>query len=186
MSGPDPHPLPEYAEIAATLQRCAAAHTPAEAHGFALGLCIAGIAQPLQAWQRELYSDFDPADVSADACRAMLDRLFASVVADMKQDGWELALLLPQDLVVSNERLSALRDWCQGFLYGFGLGGEALGTRLSPQTGELLHDIAEFTRLDTAVAENDAENQAALIEIEEYLRVGVMLIRDELRATDAP
>jgi uncharacterized protein YgfB (UPF0149 family) len=43
-----------------------------------------------------------------------------------------------------------------------------------------LQDIAEMTRLDTEDVENNAENQSALIEIEEFLRVGVLLMRDEL------
>ena len=43
-----------------------------------------------------------------------------------------------------------------------------------------MRDLAEFTRLDTEDVENDAENQSALIEIEEYLRVGVMLLRDDV------
>jgi uncharacterized protein YgfB (UPF0149 family) len=51
--------------------------------------------------------------------------------------------------------------------------------RLSDEARGLLLDLAEITRLDTDDVENDAENQSALIEIEEYLRVGVMLLREE-------
>jgi hypothetical protein len=52
--------------------------------------------------------------------------------------------------------------------------------RLSEQSRELLQDMAEMTRLDTDDVENSTENQSALIEIEEFLRVGVMLMRDDL------
>ena len=91
-----------------------------------------------------------------------------------------MTLLLPQNIVVDTARLTALRDWCQGFLYGFGLGGEAVARTLSEQSQEWLRDIAEITRLDTNDVDNSSENQSALIEIEEYLRVGVMLIRDDV------
>jgi uncharacterized protein YgfB (UPF0149 family) len=50
------------------------------------------------------------------------------------------------------------------------------------QTRELLNDFSEITRVDTDDVENSEANQAALIEIEEYLREGAMLIRDELDA----
>ncbi len=176
----------DYASVAAVLQRCGAVQSPAESQGFALGLLTAGVEQPLQAWQQELYSDFDPADVLAGECRQALDRVFASVFATRDDAVAPLMLLLPQDLVVDAQRLGAVRDWCQGFLFGFGLGGEAVASSLSQQSRDLLRDIAEFTRLDTDDVDNSAENQSALIEIEEYLRVGVMLVRDELSSTREP
>jgi len=170
----------DYNEATTVLQRCKAAHGVAEAQGFALGLYAAGVDEPLKAWQRELYSEFDPADVLATECRQLLDRIFASVFVAKGDRPMEMALLLPQDILVDAARLTAVRDWCQGFLFGFGLGGEAVTGRLSAQSQELLRDIAEITRLDTADVDNSSENQSALIEIEEYLRVGVMLIRDDV------
>ena len=50
----------------------------------------------------------------------------------------------------------------------------------NPQMRDLLRDITEITRLATDDVDDSSENQSALIEIEEYLREGVMLIRDEL------
>lgn len=171
--------------VAAALQRCGLDQCPAELHGFANGMAVAGVAEPLSVWQQEVYAEFDPADVLAVECRGLLDRVFASAFADQvsaatdEQPGG-LTLLLPQDIVVDASRLAAVRDWCQGFMFGFGLGGEAVTAQLSAQTRELLNDFSEITRLDTDGVENNEENQSALIEIEEYLRTGVMLIRDEL------
>lgn len=180
MPAPDDTALPEYADAAAAMQRSGLAQSPAEAHGFALGLLLAGVPGPLAVWQREWYSAFDPADVLAGECRALLDRLFASVLAGDRDTTMQFALLLPPDIKVDSGRLSALRDWCQGFLFGLGLGGEAVTARLSAQARGLLNDFAEITRIDTSDADNSPENQSALIEIEEYVRMGVMLIRDDL------
>jgi len=182
MDVPSPAGLPEYSAMAAAMQRCGMPQSPAESHGFALGLDAAGVAEPLSLWQQELYSELDPADVLAGECRTLLDRVYASVFPPVDDESMRLTLLLPQDIVVDSARLGAVRDWCQGFLFGFGLGGEALTARLSDQARELLSDIAELTRLDTDQVENTEENQSALIEIEEFLRVGVMLMRDELRS----
>ena len=171
--------LPEYGEFVAALQRCGAAHSPAEAHGFAVGLQLAGVEGPLDLWQHELYSDFDPSDALASECRALLDRLFAEVFAAADPASEGFTLLLPQDIVVDTRRLGAVRDWCQGFLYGIGLGGDGVINQASPQMRDLLRDIAEITRLATDDVENSSENQSALIEIEEFLRVGVLLLREE-------
>ena len=180
MDVPSHSALPDYAAVAAVMQRCGMPQSPSESQGFALGLFLAGVSEPLALWQQELYSDFDPADVLAGECRAVLDRVFASVFAAVSATPMQLTLLLPEDIVVDSARVGAVRDWCQGFLFGFGLGGERVAGRLSEQSDELLQDIAEMTRLDTDEVENNDENQSALIEIEEYLRVGVMLMRDDL------
>jgi hypothetical protein len=180
MAAPPAPVLPDYPVLAATLRRCGLVQSPAETQGFALGLCVAEVPEPLQVWQRELYSEFDPADVLAGECRAVLDKVFAGVFAAAAEGPLQLSLLLPEDIQVDSARLGALRDWCQGFLFGFGLGGEPAAGRLSAQSRELLQDMAEMTRLDTEDADNTPDNQSALIEIEEYLRVGVMLIRDDL------
>lgn len=179
MDAPGHSELPVYTELAAAMQRCSMPQTPAESQGFALGLYVAKVAEPFSVWQKELYSDFDPADVLASECRSALDRVFADVFATGYSESMQLTLLLPQDIVVDSARVGAVRDWCQGFLFGFGLGGEPAAGRLSGQSRELLQDIAEMTRLDAEDVENNEENQSALIEIEEFLRVGVMLMRDE-------
>ena len=116
----------------------------------------------------------------ASECRTLLDRVFAAAFVTESELGATLALLLPEDVVVDSARLSAVRDWCQGFLFGFGLAGQSITAELSSQTRELLNDFTEFTRLDTDDVDNNEANQAALIEIEEYIREGVMVIRDEL------
>jgi uncharacterized protein YgfB (UPF0149 family) len=180
MDVPSHSAVPEYTELAAAMQRCNMPQSPAESQGFALGLYVARVTEPLALWQKELYSDFDPADVLAGECRKSLDRVFANVFATDDSEPMQLALLLPGDIVVDSARVGAVCDWCQGFLFGFGLGGERAASRLSDQSRELLQDIAEMTRLDTEDVENNAENQSALIEIEEFLRVGVLLMRDEL------
>ena len=47
--------------------------------------------------------------------------------------------------------------------------------------GEALEDLGEFTRLDTlAVSEDDEEEMEALTELEEYMRVAVITIHQDM------
>ncbi len=170
---------PDFHTVNTALQGCGLTHGAAEAQGFALGLLIAGVPEPEQAWRDEIYAELDPSNDPGAECRAVLDQVFDDIFAD-SSPLQPLVLLLPQDIEVSSQRLAAVCEWCQGFLYGFGLGGETASAHVSQAGHELLADIAEFTRLDTAPIENSSDNQAALIEIEEYLREGVMLMRDEI------
>ena len=51
---------------------------------------------------------------------------------------------------------------------------------------ELLDDLAEIARVDFEVGEPDEEEQAAFAEVVEYVRVGVLLINEELQPSKAP
>ena len=149
-------------------------------------MSLADLPAPLELWRQELYSELDPADVLAQEGRRLLDRLFADVFSQASDEPMHMALYVPEGIAVDSKRLAAVRDWCQGFLFGLGLGGSALTKRLSAPARELLSDLSEVTRMDTDDVENNEENQSALIEIEEFVRVGVLLIRDELNARQGP
>lgn len=182
MNDAEPGQLPDYATIEASLQRAGVQQCPAELHGFAIGMVAGGVEGADAIWEREVYAEFDASDVLAAECRQLLDRVFASAFASDADAPMKLSLLLPQELVVDSGRLAAMRDWVQGFLFGLGLAGDRVASALSPQARELLNDFDEISRVDADDVDNSDENQAALIEIEEYLREGVMLIRDELGA----
>ena len=63
METPVSDPLPEYEKVAEALRRSGMPQCPAELHGFALGMVIGGVREPLQVWQQEVYAEFDPNDV---------------------------------------------------------------------------------------------------------------------------
>ncbi len=182
--------LPEYDEVAATLVRCPTLPSPSEAHGLVTGLLVAGVSPPRRAWEQELFGSLDPADVLASECRSVLDRIFAAAEVEHDQEGMELTLLLPAGIAVDRARLVALSDWVEGFLFGLGLAGESLKVGLSSQGRSVLADIAEFARLDVDDAEDNDDNRSMLIDVEEFLREGVLLIEAELagarQQADAP
>jgi uncharacterized protein YgfB (UPF0149 family) len=180
MNVAQPGQLPDYADVEEALRRAGVQQCPAELHGFAVGMAVAGVADAGAIWEREVYAELDPSDVLAAECRRLLDRVFALAFVDPGDAPMALTLLLPGDVVVDSQRLEALRDWVQGFLFGLGLAGDRVAGALSAEARELLGDFDEISRVETDDVENSHENQAALIEVEEYLREGVILIRDEI------
>ena len=92
---------------------------------------------------------------------------------------FDLELLLPDDDASIIERSEALSDWCKGFLYGLGVAGKNVTEILSDDAREVVSDLTEFTRLDTD-EEGSEGAEKAFAEIVEYLRVGVLLIYEEL------
>ena len=108
----------------------------------------------------------------------------------LRGDELEFAPLLPDDDSPLAERTIAMAQWCQGFLYGFGVStadqssGQVSGKRdskLSPEIREVLHDFAQLARATVGEVEPTEEDENDYAEIVEYLRVGAQLIHDELQ-----
>jgi hypothetical protein len=96
---------------------------------------------------------------------------------------YALRLLLPADDTPAAERGAALAAWCDGFLYGLGLAGEDALDSLSAEAREFINDITEFIQVDTDIEESD-DADAALMEIAEYVRVGVHMVYQELASPE--
>lgn len=148
--------------------------TAAEAHGIATGmLCANHSAKPVF-WLAELLPENV---VMNEESKQVLTHFFEETRRVMLDDDFEFEPFLPSDSdTLLNEQIEALKNWCQGFL--FGVGSTVQSTDFSPSALEILKDIAEFTRLDTE-AEGE-EDEAAFMEINEYLRAAVILLKYEL------
>jgi uncharacterized protein len=105
--------------------------------------------------------------------RWRLDVLRALNDADL---GFEPLLSDEEDLYL---RTRSLGLWVDGFLGGLGQTPRLGGLKPSPEAAEILRDFAEIARIDPE-PEDSEENEEALAELSEYVRVGVMLLADEL------
>jgi uncharacterized protein len=145
----------------------------AEAHGMATGmLCVNGQAES-EDWLGELLHNASPV---TDVNKNVLVRLFEETRRLLASDEFEFDLFLPEDDASLSEQVDALIGWCRGFLFGVGSGTTA--SNWPKEVREILKDITEFTKLD-ANAEGE-EDERALVEVTEYLRSAVLLLRDEL------
>jgi uncharacterized protein YgfB (UPF0149 family) len=151
----------------------------AEAHGCLCGaLCARRVYLPSE-WLEEILAD--PADDDALAMIAgPLGELYARSGADLAGTDLEFSPLLPDDEVFIQQRIEALAEWCQGFLYGFGAAGTLPRAALSDDVTEFLTDLAELTRVDTVDTSAAEAEEEAYAELVEYLRVGVQLVYDQL------
>jgi uncharacterized protein len=93
-------------------------------------------------------------------------------------------LLLPGEDARLSEQVEALQQWCQGFLFGLGTSSSTSETAANwpDEIREIVKDITEFTKLDTDVEGEEAEND--FMEITEYLRAAVVFVHTELNSGD--
>lgn len=164
------HALPAWTQVAEDAGRLRLAATPAELHG-ALSGWLAGGGDAVAAWLAPVLAD---PGLPPPPAGGALDRLRTATVAQLDDPAFGFGLLLPAEAEASTaQRADALFAWCRGFLGGFGL---AHGDRpLGEDDREALADIARLAsaRIDAGDPEEDA---ASLAEIEEYLRMAVLLL----------
>jgi hypothetical protein len=176
-----PTDAPPYPRLARQLAGADVDASPAEVHGIAVGLLCAGAADPFGRWERELLEDAEEGNVLAAECRRSLRALHERSTAELDDTGMGFAPFLPDDERPLAERALALRDWCAGFLYGFGIAGISPDRALSAEGREALRDLGELTRLDAEHVADSEDEEGALVEIVEFVRVAALLIREEVR-----
>jgi uncharacterized protein YgfB (UPF0149 family) len=135
-------------------------------------LCVNEQAKSAE-WLTELFLHAAPA---IDEDRTTLVHLLEETQSLLKSDEFEFDLLLPGDEALLSEQVEALTHWCQGFLLGVGF--THADADWSKQATEILKDIVEFTKLDTE-AEGE-EDESDFMEIAEYIRSAVLLLRSEI------
>jgi yecA family protein len=164
----------------------------AEAHGCLSGLLCVDGQHPLQAWIDELLPD----DVESDAATlqvlaSILHALHGDTVRALTGESFAFAPLLPEDDEPLSVRAAALAQWCQGYLYGFGLLASprlqtAEESALPDEADEILRDFAQIARATAGDSEPTEEDEADYAELVEYLRAGVQLLHDSMPKRSDP
>ena len=148
----------------------------AEAHGMATGMLCINEHADSASWLNELKANSTSSTNTDDST---LVHLFDETQRLLSIDDYEYDLFLPDDDHDLSTQTEALKNWCRGFLYS--MGAISSNKHYSEDVLEILKDISEFTKLDTQV--EGEEDEAAFVELTEYLRSAVFLLRAELIPT---
>jgi uncharacterized protein len=176
----------DYYELGDTLARAQLAADAADCHGLLTGLvCAAGFADP-KVWMLQVFDDYNPRDVPQAEAAKQLQAVYEDTLARLNSPDLDFELLLPDDEDPLRERTESLGSWCGGFLSGLGLGGLPDPSQLPEEVAELLDDLGQIARVDFELDDADEQEQAAFAEVVEYVRVGVLLINEELQPVKAP
>jgi uncharacterized protein YgfB (UPF0149 family) len=174
--------LPDYRELTRALEACGLIVSAAEAHGLVCGLLAASGGADLAHLIREFFRDYGLEAEQEARVVAILLRLAEYSQALLEQADFDFVLLLPDDEEPLARRTEALAEWSRGFLYGLTEGGITDVTALPGDAGEVARDLIDIS--DVEVEEDAAaeEQERALFELEEYIRVGAQLVYEELNA----
>lgn len=165
--------LPAISEVESATRSLNLATGASELHGSLCGW-LAGGGGTGTGWLAKVLVDDDLPATGRDS---VLDRLLHASVAQLEDRSFGFTLLMPPEDASLAERSGALFDWCRGFVGGFGL---AAGDKAPPseEGQEALKDLARLAGA-TAQDDGDDEDEAALAEIEEFVRVAALLLHGD-------
>ena len=167
--------MPEFQTLDSALADADAGCGAAEAHDILCGILCAEAQQSGTRWLKEVFPDAP----GPDDCRDMLGELFALTYRALEEGQMDFMPLLPSAGDVLDLRALSLGQWCQGFLFGLGLGRiEKLQDKLPDNVSEVMSDLEQIAK--SVSDDGDEEEEAAFTEVLEYLRVSVQLIYEEL------
>ncbi|WP_455217273.1 UPF0149 family protein [Kaarinaea lacus] len=180
--------IPDYLAISAVLEKLETEVTPAEVHGTLCGLLCANVGASARQWQENLWPESaDKNDLVKAEALEILNQLHDTSRLQLNDPNCEYELLLPDDDDPLENRVNALGDWCQGYLVGLTLGGVTDFSPLPESAREVANDMVEIARAGTSYdLEGSEEDENAYAELVEYLRVGILLINEELQPDRTP
>lgn len=173
-----------YAELEKALQSMQLGVSASDMHGSLVGYLCAGGTAGADRVLDALALESEDAH-ARDQAHQLLERLRGHALHQLKDSQLGFQPLLPSDEAPLDERADALVEWCRGFLGGFGLGGADVHKRLSGDGSEILRDFGAIAGSQLAVDEGE-DDEAALAEVQEFVRVGAMLLYTEVHTDAGP
>ncbi len=177
-------PLPDFERSLALSQGSLEAPELAECHGVACGLLCRMPDARLDSFLG-LLDMLELVNKPGSTFCLALEELLTASREQLADEDMGLALWLPADDELLEERTMALASWCNGFLAGLGSSGEDVVQALSDDAAEALRDLQQISKAVVADINETEEEETAFVEIVEYLRVVVLMIREDMRGPDA-
>ncbi len=162
-----------------------------ESHGALCGMLCAQGATDAAQWMLHVLGEREGSSPALQQAGKMLMQMHQATMEQMNDIDIEFDLMLPDDDESLEARVEALGIWCQGFVFGLAIGGIKEDTELPDDSKEIIRDIIEISRAgyvvdeeaELAVSEegSDEEDEIAFMEVTEYVRMGILLVYEELQ-----
>lgn len=168
----------DYFELNQLLSNVEAEVCAAGCHGFLCGqVCVPGY--PMEDLWQEYIDARTKNDDLVDDCYGEIKILLADIIDSMNSSDMGFQLMLPDDDSDLTDRVDALAEWCHGFLNGYGAAAGDQGLAMTEECREILEDFTRICRAGIDEGGNE-EDEQALAELIEYVRMGTMLIYEDL------
>ena len=175
--------LPDFEHTLAIAQGNLEAHELSECHGVACGVLCRLPNASLDVFLG-LLDMLELVDQPGGGLKMSLEELLNASREQLADEDMGMSMWLPDDDEILEERTMALSYWCNGFLAGLGSSGDNTLNSLSDDANEALKDIQKISTADVSDTNESEEDENAFAEIVEYIRIVILMIREDLRGPD--
>jgi len=170
----------EFNIVEEALSRAEASVSASECHGMLTAQLSITSGKGAAECVRHIFDDeCDPSNVLFTEALGVLEQLISETHKNLNDPDMGFELLLPEEKVSISDRLSALSEWCQGYLFGLGLAGVSENKDLSTEINEMLQDLVHISHLDIEEEAESEDNEKDYFELVEYVRIGVLYLQEE-------
>ena len=172
--------LPSYTELTNVLSNTTLKMHPSQVHGLICGI-LCGHADSKSAWETLVTGGKE-----SKKTHEVLQHLYDASSKQLSDFLFEFQLILPMDSQVLPERAEALTLWCQGYLTGLKLVNIPIVNREQSEMTEAINDLIEIAKMNYEDVVASEEDEAAYVELVEYIRMAVILIYQNCREQTSP
>lgn len=159
--------------------------SPSFLQGMLLGLMSGDSEIKEGAWIKRILTEADIKSVK-ESFLTILHEMYLDADKMLNGSGFELELMLPDEDVPVANRAYLLGQLCEGFLYGMGIVNKDKDN-LRGDVLELVKDFGSIAAIDVEnlEGEDDEQEEEDLMQLIEFVKVGVMTINEELNPAEA-
>lgn len=159
---------------------------PAELHGLLCSLLCLDADLDRDRWLDYAHEALADGGAWSEPVGDLLAKLLEFGAAQMNAPDGSVTPLLPDDDAPLRQRVDAISHWCHGLLYGLGMGEMELRGVLSEESWEFLDDVTGIAQAGFDTDEASETDETAYTEVVEYLRVGLLMIQQDIQHSTAP
>lgn len=170
---------PDYEKIQDILSLVQSPYTPEDCHGMLCAMLIVNNSLQCKRWLDEICTQTEEVQTLEGDHQDTLCALYDHTKQELNDSLLNFTLLIPEDSNSLNARVTSLKKWCDGFLFGLALAGVKDLSHVPEDSMEILQDITTISQA-AEDEEEDEMNEVAYMDIVEYVRMGVLLINEEM------
>ena len=146
-------------------------------------------------FQSDSFEEFIPLDKSDDGAtvsvqiatyRKALQRIIETDSNRLHAGDLSFELFIPGESSSIQERAEALSIWCQGFMDGVSFLLTEHDLKIDQvennESFEIIEDFTQISKLDSHSTSEEVDDELALMELIEFVRLSVQMIYDEFRS----
>ncbi len=166
-------------QITRSLAQVSSEFSASEAHGILCGLLCAKGNIDLHEWLQNVAPEPAAGDLLGLEGKQLLKQFFMETIASLADNNLKFYPLLPDDespLIC----LEAIARWAQGFLMGLSLAGIQITSAFPDDVEDFIETMVSISDADSYELAEDESDEKAIVELIEFIRIGVLLSNEEL------